>query len=195
MLLFPQHGFSFGLFMSTVVCLFTQACARKDFQERCLSFTPESYVENSTRQVLEYVPAGTKLTFPYNDPTCNRPSQVVSTNLCRVALSIPTSTRSSIMFEIWLPDIWSGRFLATGNGGLDGCTYAARIRCTIWTYSACCKPSNGSSQVSSTRIWRIRVPTDLPRLGQTMVTMALQALLSIKIRTSSPTLLGGRMLL
>jgi hypothetical protein len=137
MLLFPRHGFSFGLLMSTVVCLFTQACALNHFQQSCLSFTPELYVENSTRQVLEYVPAGTNLTFPYNDPTCDRPNQVVSADLCRVALSIPTSTRSSITFEIWLPAIWSGRFLATGNGGLDGCTYASRISCMSWTCLAC----------------------------------------------------------
>ena len=137
MLLFPQHGFSFGLLMSTVACLFIQVCAEKSFQQTCLSFHPEKHVKNSTRQVLEYVPAGTKLTFPNNDPTCNRPNQVVSTDLCRVALSIPTSKRSSILFEIWLPATWSGRFLATGNGGVDGCTYASRIWCTIWTYSAC----------------------------------------------------------
>jgi feruloyl esterase len=137
MLLFPRHGFSFGLLMSTVACLFIRVCALNHFQQRCLSFTPELYVENSTRQVLEYVAAGTNLTFPYNDPTCNRSSQVVSANLCRVALSIPTSTRSSITFEIWLPAIWSGRFLATGNGGVDGCTYASRIWCMIWTRLAC----------------------------------------------------------
>jgi feruloyl esterase len=137
MLLFPRHGFSFGLLMSTAVCLFMQVCALNRFQQRCLSFTPELYVENSTRQVLEYVRAGTNLTFPNDDPTCNRSNQVVSANLCRVALSIPTSTRSSITFEIWLPAIWSGRFLATGNGGLDGCMYASRIWCMIWAHLAC----------------------------------------------------------
>ena len=137
MLLFRRHGFSFSPSMSTAVCLFIPAYALNHFQQRCLSFTPESYVENSTRQVLEYVPAGTNLTFPYNDPTCNRPNQVVSADLCRVALLIPTSTRSSITFEIWLPAIWSGRFLATGNGGLDGCMYASRISSMSWTHLAC----------------------------------------------------------
>src|SRR2546423_4143833 len=127
MLLFPPHGFSFGLLTGTLVCLFVQVCALNHFRQRCLLFTPESYVENSTRQVLEFIPVGTNLTFPYNDPTCNRPNQVVSADLCRVALSILTSTRSSITLEIWLPAIWSGRFLATGNGGVDGCTYALRI--------------------------------------------------------------------
>ena len=95
--------------------------ANSSFQDRCLSFTPESYIYNSTRHVLEYAKAGTKLTFPDNDRSCNRSSQLVNVDLCRVGLSISTSRRSSISFELWLPAKWSGRFLATGNGGIDGC--------------------------------------------------------------------------
>ncbi|KAI1081701.1 Tannase/feruloyl esterase [Whalleya microplaca] len=91
------------------------------FQDRCLSFRPELHVYNSTRTELAFVPAGTNLTFPDNDPTCNRKSQLVSEDTCRVALSIPTSNRSSITFEMWLPGSWTGRILATGNGGIDGC--------------------------------------------------------------------------
>ena len=93
------------------------------FQSKCLAFTPEAYIYNSTRTVLSYIAAGTNLTFPDNDPTCARPSQVVAVNICRVALSIPTSNRSSITFELWLPENWSDRFLATGNGGIDGCEF------------------------------------------------------------------------
>ena len=93
------------------------------FEEKCLSFTPEIHVQNSTRHVLAYIAAGTNLTFPDNVPSCNRTSQVVARSLCRVALSIPTSKRSSVTFELWLPERWSGRFLATGNGGIDGCKY------------------------------------------------------------------------
>ncbi|MCJ1429920.1 putative feruloyl esterase B-2 [Sticta canariensis] len=94
---------------------------KENFQRKCLSFTPEAYVFNSTRQVLDYVQAGTNITLSYNDPTCERPNQVVAVDLCRVALSIATSNRSSITFELWLPTQWSGRLLGTGNGGLDGC--------------------------------------------------------------------------
>jgi feruloyl esterase len=65
-----------------------------DFQQRCLSFMPQEYVKNSTRTVLEYVPANTTLEFPDNDASCGRLSQLVSVDLCRVALSIPTSNRS-----------------------------------------------------------------------------------------------------
>ena len=95
--------------------------ANVSFQDRCLSFTPEAYISNSTRYVLEYAKAGTNLTFPDNDRSCNRFSQLVDVDLCRVGLSISTSRRSSIYFELWLPAEWTGRFLATGNGGIDGC--------------------------------------------------------------------------
>ncbi|KAF6220895.1 hypothetical protein HO133_002575 [Letharia lupina] len=87
----------------------------------CISFTPEAYIYNSTRHLLTYVAAGTNLTLPDNDPTCARPSQIVAVDICRVGLSIPTSNRSSISFELWLPEDWSHRFLVTGNGGIDGC--------------------------------------------------------------------------
>lgn len=96
----------------------------QSFKSRCLSFDPEKYVEHSRRTVLEHVPAGTSLTFADNVASCNRPNQVVASEMCRVALSIATSNRSSITFELWLPEQWSGRFLATGNGGVDGCMYA-----------------------------------------------------------------------
>ena len=95
--------------------------ARCSFRDRCLSFAPVSYIFNSSLTVLTYVPAGTNLTFPDNDPTCNRSSQVVAVDICRIGLSIPTSSRSSISFELWLPEAWSGRYLTTGNGGIDGC--------------------------------------------------------------------------
>ena len=118
------------LFLTCAVLCFyfsVSVHAQSDFQKQCLSFTPEVYIFNSTRKVLEYVPAGTNLTFRYNDPTCNRTSQLVVADLCRVALSIPTSNRSSITFELWLPVQWSGRFLGTGNGGIDGCLFHAAV--------------------------------------------------------------------
>jgi hypothetical protein len=124
---YSKHGPSFGLIMCMAIWLCGSVRALNHFRNRCLSFMPEIYIENSTRQVLEYVQAEVNLAFPYDDPTCNRPNQVVSTDLCRVALSIQTSARSSITFELWLPAIWSGRFLATGNGGIDGCMYSLTL--------------------------------------------------------------------
>ena len=99
----------------------TIALCATTFEQQCLAFTPEHIVPNATRRTVEYVPKNTTLAFPNNDATCNRAKQVVSTNLCRIALSIQTSSESNIVFEAWLPEHWSGRFLATGNGGIDGC--------------------------------------------------------------------------
>jgi feruloyl esterase len=99
------------------------AAAASTFEKRCLAFQPEQIIVNATRNILQHVTAGTNLTFPDNDATCNRGAQAISTNTCRIALSIPTSNQSSINFEAWLPERWSGRFLATGNGGIDGCEY------------------------------------------------------------------------
>ncbi|CAJ2501743.1 Uu.00g045960.m01.CDS01 [Anthostomella pinea] len=110
-----------GLLLSALATTVYGANDTKTFQERCLSFKPDIYVQNSTLNVLEYVPSATNLTFPDNDPTCARASQMAYADLCRVALSIPTSNRSSITFEMWLPESWEGRTLATGNGGIDGC--------------------------------------------------------------------------
>jgi feruloyl esterase len=97
------------------------AAASTTFEDRCLSFKPETYIDGATRNVLEFVAAGTTLKFPENDATCSRASQAVSTDLCRIGLSIKTSEMSNVTFEAWLPKEWSGRFLATGNGGIDGC--------------------------------------------------------------------------
>ncbi|KAI3330546.1 feruloyl esterase B [Ustulina deusta] len=95
--------------------------ARVNFKSRCLAFKPASYISNATLNRLEYVTAGTNLMFPGNDASCNRPSQVVNVDLCRVALFVPTSQRSGFNYELWLPETWNGRTLATGNGGIDGC--------------------------------------------------------------------------
>jgi feruloyl esterase len=93
------------------------------FREKCLAFKPHYHIQNSTLNVLEYVAAGSNVTFRDNSATCNRASQVVSVHICRIALEILTSETSRITFEAWFPEDWSGRFLATGNGGIDGCEY------------------------------------------------------------------------
>ena len=91
------------------------------FQQTCLSFTPEQYVFNATRLELQYVVAGTNITFPNNPASFQRPAQWVEADICRIAMIVPTSNRSSVTLELWLPSTWTGRVLAAGNGGLDGC--------------------------------------------------------------------------
>ncbi|KAK7464265.1 hypothetical protein VKT23_006430 [Stygiomarasmius scandens] len=92
-----------------------------DFDSACSSITSQISTPNATVFFSELVPAGTNLSFPDNDPTCGRPSQVVLTDTCRIAMFIATSNDSGINFEAWFPRNWTGRFLSTGNGGLSGC--------------------------------------------------------------------------
>ncbi|GAP93047.2 putative feruloyl esterase b [Rosellinia necatrix] len=95
------------------------------FRDRCLAFDPRVHIPGGGADValnrLEHVAAGATLAFPDNDASCNRPAQAVAADLCRVALAVPTSPRSGFTYELWLPENWNGRTLATGNGGLDGC--------------------------------------------------------------------------
>jgi len=110
------------LFATAAFCAVDAVPTSSDFREQCLSFTPEKFIKNSTRTHLEYVTKNTTLKFPDNVASCGRPRQKVDTNICRIALSIPTSSRSSITFELWLPENWSeNRYISTGNGGIDGC--------------------------------------------------------------------------
>ncbi|KAG6900004.1 hypothetical protein C0993_004312 [Termitomyces sp. T159_Od127] len=46
---------------------------------------------------------------------------LVSSSICRVQFVINTTSTSAVHAEAWLPDIWFGRFLGLGNGGLGGC--------------------------------------------------------------------------
>jgi feruloyl esterase len=111
-----------------LLCLLTSvllpiSTALSDFEQRCLAFQPEDIIAGATRNILQYVSSNTTLALAGNDATCNRKAQVVSADICRIALKIKTSDKSSIVFEAWLPEKWSGRFLATGNGGIDGCEW------------------------------------------------------------------------
>lgn len=95
-----------------------------DFTTQCTSLadTLASGIPNATVQSTVPVTAGTNLTINA-DPTCQRSSQVVGSDVCRVSLFVPTSDRSNLSMEVWLPpaEAWTGRFLSTGNGGLGGC--------------------------------------------------------------------------
>lgn len=77
-------------------------------------------------ETISYIPEGTNLSLPFNDPSCNRPNQVVPVDICRVTLYTATSCRSGVHYEVWLPLKWKGRrFLGTGNGGIDGCKFTS----------------------------------------------------------------------
>ncbi|KAI0407403.1 tannase and feruloyl esterase [Xylaria palmicola] len=102
------------------------AATPASFRDRCLTFSPllgrHLAAAGATLNKLEHIAAGTRLALlPDTDPSCNRAAQAVPVDLCRVALSVPTSARSGFVMELWMPETWGGRTLATGNGGLDGC--------------------------------------------------------------------------
>ena len=115
------HPWSFaasGIALSISILLST---VHATFQQSCAQFSKNLKIDNATVWFSEYVAAGTNVTFPENNITCTRPGQVVSVDLCRVALYVATSARSGISMEAWLPQNWTGRFLSTGNGGISGC--------------------------------------------------------------------------
>ncbi|KUI59794.1 putative feruloyl esterase B-2 [Cytospora mali] len=127
--MFSQSYFSF---ISTRLALATSLAAlavsgqnTTDFDTKCTSFASSlvGTIPNATIWFTEPVAAGTNVSLPDNDPTCDLTSQIVEVDMCRVSMFVATSDRSNISMEVWLPttEAWTGRFLSTGNGGLGGC--------------------------------------------------------------------------
>ncbi|KAJ4292515.1 Feruloyl esterase [Kalmusia sp. IMI 367209] len=92
-----------------------------DFQAECACIASTLEIANATVYFSQFVGAGTNLSIPDRNATCGAPYQVVSADICRIALYVSTSNSSGISMEAWLPANFSGRFLSTGNGGLAGC--------------------------------------------------------------------------
>jgi hypothetical protein len=97
-------------------------------EEYCQSFAKELNLKNTDVQNVTYYPNAQTVTVPLPgaDATCSQ-SADVSVPLCRLSLLVHTSSSSQVKMEIWLPDDWSGRVAAVGNGGLNGC----RFYCTF----------------------------------------------------------------
>ncbi|KAL5505046.1 hypothetical protein ACEPAH_7709 [Sanghuangporus vaninii] len=51
----------------------------------------------------------------------------LNASLCRIQYVVNTSNISAITGEAWLPDDWNQRFVALGNGGLNGCIDYANL--------------------------------------------------------------------
>ncbi|KAF2200641.1 tannase and feruloyl esterase [Delitschia confertaspora ATCC 74209] len=95
-----------------------------DFQSICSSIASKLKIANATVYFSQFMEAGTNLSLADQDASCGsneQPFQIISADACRVALYVTTSNRSGIHMEAWLPKNWTGRFLSTGNGGLEGC--------------------------------------------------------------------------
>lgn len=93
------------------------------FKQQCESWDPTLHVANATLRLQEHIAANTTILLSGMDSSCNRQSQAIPVAACRIALTVVTSNRSSFIYEHFFPEpqIWSGRLLATGNGGIDGC--------------------------------------------------------------------------
>ncbi|KAF5520063.1 putative feruloyl esterase B-2 [Colletotrichum aenigma] len=99
----------------------TLANSQAGFQQYCESFNASTFSISGVSFASTYIPVGTELQLNEVDATCGIFTQAVTVSLCRVVGQVPTSNRSGFWFEAWLPEDWSSRFLATGNGGLGGC--------------------------------------------------------------------------
>ena len=91
-------------------------------ESACQAIASKFVHQDVTVNFAQYIPAGTNITLQQdvNLVSCERPSQVVPVDLCRVAMLVKTSNISNITLESWLPTNWTGRFLSTGNGGTSG---------------------------------------------------------------------------
>lgn len=119
-----SRAFALGAALSST-SVAAQNSSTSDFDTKCTNFasTVSSLYPNTTVQYTTPVAAGTTLEFPDVDASCLTTAQVVAVDMCRVSIFVPTSDRSNLTMEVWLPtpDAWTGRFLSTGNGGLGGC--------------------------------------------------------------------------
>jgi hypothetical protein len=105
---------------------------QSDAATACAQLGASLAIENVTVNFATYLPAGSNITLSqdYDLSTCGYTSQVVSNDLCRLAMYVSTSNRSGITLEAWLPTNWTGRFLSTGNGGVSGCIQYADLAYT-----------------------------------------------------------------
>lgn len=74
-----------------------------DFQSKCSSIASKLEIENASVYFSQYVAAGQNVSIPDRNVTCGAPYQVVSADICRIALYVATSNSSGINMEAWLP--------------------------------------------------------------------------------------------
>jgi len=123
------------------------AKAQAHFSKKCADFASTLVVENGIIDGSYFVPAGTNFSAPVYDPSCSAaltPVVVpIARDLCRLVLNVTTSQRSAIRMEAWLPANWTGRFLSTGNGGLNGCIAYTDLSYTSGLGFAAVSTNNG----------------------------------------------------
>lgn len=122
-----------------------------DFEKACADLAQQLDIDNATVTSAEFLQAGSSISLPGLDSSCGPPSTVSPADVCRVSISLATSARSTTLMEAWLPLNWTGRFLATGNGGIGGCTdYAAMGYGTSLGFAATGSDNGHSGQNGTT---------------------------------------------
>ncbi|KAJ8107527.1 hypothetical protein OPT61_g8803 [Boeremia exigua] len=91
-----------------------------NFTSNCASIASKLEIENGVVHFADFIAAGTNLSLPTNS-SCGSTFQLITADICRIGLHVATGSNSGIEMETWLPSNWTGRFLSTGNGGLNGC--------------------------------------------------------------------------
>ncbi|TID23407.1 feruloyl esterase b [Venturia nashicola] len=109
------------LSLSPLLFSLAAAATNTTFQQTCANAISTLQLPNTTVWESTFIPAGTNLTFPGTNATCARTPQLIAADFCRITMYVSTTNRSGISMEAWLPSSWTGRFLSTGNGGLQGC--------------------------------------------------------------------------
>ncbi|KIN02684.1 hypothetical protein OIDMADRAFT_40566 [Oidiodendron maius Zn] len=127
-----------------------------DPEAACRKLGATLKIPNVTVNFANYLPAGTNITLTqaYNLSSCGYTSQVVSNDLCRLAMYVATSYRSGITLEAWLPTNWTGRFLSTGNGGLSGCIQYPDLAYTAGLGFATVGANNGHNGTSGEAFYK-----------------------------------------
>ncbi|KAJ7132682.1 tannase and feruloyl esterase [Mycena filopes] len=98
--------------------------AASDPSAKCLALQHSLHIANTTILNVAYIPRATNVTTP---GTCQSTAPVTAAPLCRIQFVINTTSTSAVHAEAWLPDVWFGRFLGLGNGGLGGCIDYANL--------------------------------------------------------------------
>ena len=109
-------------------------------QDGCTSLSSVVSIPNTVITNAARFPPGSNTDVVESCHT-HGPPQTNSADICRVKGVITTSSTSKVDFEMWLPDIWYGRFLVTGNGGLGGCeSFHQPTRQRLTSYHPCLPP-------------------------------------------------------
>lgn len=136
-------------FAAALPLLQAAQCAARSFADDCNSLKDRLKLDNTTVWSTSVVPATTNITFPENHPSCDRSSQVVDVEICRVSMLSRTGPASNTSIEVWLPSDWNGRFLGTGNGGIGGCVQYEDINYGVSQGFAAVGTNNGHNGMIS----------------------------------------------